>query len=137
MTGAAATGPTGLARVAGQTPALPGAVRAGDLVYTSGIVAPSILEVMAAGGTATAAPVFADQARDALDTLLRILDEAGADASSVLRIECFLDSAARFDEWNTAYASVWPVPGPARTTLVAGFVHPAVVIEIQAVASVR
>lgn len=113
-------------RTPGQSPLLPGAVRAGSLVHTSGIVAPS-----AFGPD----PVpFAQQATEALDTLIGYLDAVGATATDVVKVEAFLASADDFAAWNDAYVRIWPEPGPARTTLISRFAAPGVGIEVQAVA---
>ena len=116
----------GLLRTAGQSPLLPGAVRAGTLVYTSGIVAPTAL-----GGTA---PPFAEQAMEAMTALLAALAEAGTTPADVVKLEAFLADPADFTAWNEVFVGVWPEPGPARTTLITGFAAPGVLIELQAVA---
>jgi enamine deaminase RidA (YjgF/YER057c/UK114 family) len=118
----------GLVRTAGQTPMLPGAVVAGGLAYTSGIVDPDVFGPQA--------PPFAAQAAAALGVLLRVLADAGTDAAHVVKLEAFLADRADFAAWNEAYLKVWPAPGPARTTIVTGFALAAVRIEIQAVAAV-
>ena len=117
-----------LSRTPGQTPMLPGAVRSGGLVFTSGIVAPEVL----AGGSAA----FGDQVASAMTALLEVLAAAGAGPQHVVKLEAFLASADDFAEWNTEFLKVWPEPGPARTTLVAGFAVPRILFEVQAVAAV-
>ncbi len=117
---------TGLLRTPGQSPMLPGAVRAGNLVYTSGIVAGAAL-----GGDPVA---FAAQAAEAMTTLLTSLADAGAGPEHVVKLEAFLASADDFAAWNAEFLKVWPEPGPARTTLLAGFAMPGILIELQAVA---
>lgn len=115
-----------ITRTPGQSPMLPGAVRAGSIVYTSGVVAPSALGPD---------PVpFAQQAADALETLVGYLRDVGASTEHVVKVEAFLASADDFAAWNDAYAKIWPQPGPARTTLISQFAVPGVGIEIQAVA---
>jgi 2-iminobutanoate/2-iminopropanoate deaminase len=118
----------GLARTPGQTPMLPGAVVAGGLAYTSGIIDP--------GALGPQPPPFAAQAAAVLAVLLRVLAEAGTDAAHVVKLEAFLADRADFAAWNEAYLKIWPEPGPARTTIVTGFALATVRIEIQAVAVV-
>lgn len=122
-----------LTRVPGQSPLLPGAVRAGDTVYSSGIVSPSAFARFGVEESTDPVP-FATQAREALDTLLDVLAASGVTSDSVIRLECFLSDARHFAEWNAAFARVWPEPGPARTTLVVGFPTAAIDIEVQAIA---
>lgn len=123
-----------LYRTPGQSPILPGAVRAGDLIFTSGILSVSAAAQMADPG---AAPVpVADQIREALAALLQVVSDAGGAADTVVKIEAYLARAEDFAEWNRQYLAVWPQPGPARTTLVAGFAGHGIGVEIQAIAAV-
>ena len=117
----------GLIRTAGQTAMLPGAVVAGGLVYTSGVVDPAAF--------GTEAPPFAAQAAGALGALLKVLADARTDAAHVVKLEAFLADPADFAAWNAEYLKIWPEPGPARTTIVVAFALPSVRIEIQAVAA--
>lgn len=119
-----------LVRTTGQLPALPGAVVAGGLIFTSGVVSPTVL----AGLNSEVA--VSQQISEMLAELLRILADAGAGPGDVVRIEAFLASADDFPEWNRQYAEIWPVPGPARTTLVTGFARSDLLAEVQAVAAV-
>jgi len=112
----------------GQSPMMPGAVRAGNLVYTSGIAAASVL--------AGEASPFARQAAEAMAGLLEALAVVGAGPEHVVKLEAFLASAEHFAAWNEEFLRVWPEPGPGRITLVSGFAMPAMLIELQAVAVV-
>lgn len=124
----------GLLRAPGQSPMLPGAVRAGDLIVTSGIVSPQVMQAIGAG----AAPDldFRAEADDALNALLAAISAVGGSAPGVVKLEAFLADPADFAAWNQAFLSVWPEPGPARTTLVSAFAMPGVRIEVQALAAV-
>lgn len=123
-----------LLRTPGQSPMLPGAVRAGDLIVTSGIVSPRVMQAIGAG----AAPDldFRAEADDALNALLAAISAVGGSAPGVVKLEAFLADPADFAAWNQAFLSVWPEPGPARTTLVSAFAMPGVRIEVQALAAV-
>ncbi len=123
---------TTLTRTPGQNPMLPGAVRAGGLVHTSGIVSPS---AMAALGTTETVP-GAQQTAEAFDELVRVLADAGAGPEDVVKLDVFLASRTMFDVLNARFRTVWPEPGPARTTLVAELVDPSILVELQAVAVV-
>ncbi|MDT0485942.1 RidA family protein [Streptomyces doebereineriae] len=116
-----------LTHITGQAPHLPGAVRAGDLIVTSGIVDPAIFQDVPP-------PSFRDQAQAALAQLLSFVTEAGGSAASVLRVEAYIGRAEDHNEWNEVYTAVWPVPGPARTTVVTSFAIPGIKIEMQAIA---
>lgn len=119
---------TELMRTPGQAPMLPGAVRAGNLVYTSGVASASLMT----GGS----PGFAEQAAEAMAALLQVLADAGATPADVVKLEAFLASPDDFAAWNEVFLQVWPEPGPARTTLISGFAMPSMLIELQAVAIV-
>ncbi|TRW47619.1 RidA family protein [Georgenia yuyongxinii] len=121
-------------RTAGQVPAIPGAVRAGSLVVTSGVVAPTALARLTDPGMA-AVPV-AQQVTEALETLLSTLAEAGASPADVIKVEAFLRDAKDLAVWDAEFVKVWPRPGPARTTVVLGLAAPTLAIELQATAVV-
>ena len=127
---------TVLERVPGQSPLLPGAVRYGDLVVTSGMVAPSAL-----AGDPSPGPDFSpgldfrDEADEALATLLAALARFGVGPDRIIRVEAFLADAADVPVWNDAFRAIWPEPGPARTTLVSQFAAPGIRIEVQAIAA--
>ncbi|CAN5326600.1 RidA family protein [soil metagenome] len=114
------------ARIPGQTPSAAGAIRAGNLVFTSGIVAP---EVLGSEGVS-----FTRQVSGALQALLTTLAGAGAGRTDVVRVEAFLGSPQDFAEWNAAFSNMWPDAAPARTTLVSDFAMAGILIEIQAIA---
>jgi 2-iminobutanoate/2-iminopropanoate deaminase len=107
---------------------LAGTVSAGDLVWKSGLVSPSAL-----ASTGTETPPR-QQISEVLSLLRATLDEAGVSVDRVVRVEAFLSSAELVPLWNELYVEVWPVPGPARITLVAGFVSPMIHFELQATA---
>ena len=113
-----------------QTPMLARAVRWGDLLFLSGRVALS---------PDTGAPVsseFDEQARFVLDDVLDVLDEAGSGPEHALRVMCYLADRTHFAAWNRIYAEYFPSPRPARTTLVAGFVLPGLLLEVEVTAGV-
>lgn len=122
-----------LYRTPGQSAILPGAVRAGDLIFTSGILSASAAAQMADPGAATV-PV-ARQIQEALAALLQVVGDAGGAPDTVIKIEAYLARAEDFVEWNRQYLAIWPQPGPARTTLVAGFAGHGIGVEIQAIAT--
>jgi 2-iminobutanoate/2-iminopropanoate deaminase len=80
---------------------------------------------------------FADQTRSVLHDIGQVLEESGSSLASVLRVECYLARPEDFGDWNAIFAETFPAPRPARTTLVAGFTVPGLLIEIQVTAAVR
>ena len=69
-----------------------------------------------------------------LDQIAQTLAAAGASMADVLRVECILARAEDFAAWNELFAARFPTPRPARTTFVASFVIPGMLLEIQATA---
>ncbi|GAA5149334.1 hypothetical protein GCM10023321_13020 [Pseudonocardia eucalypti] len=120
-----------LIRTPGQSPMLPATVTANGFVFTSGLISPSALTAMTDGGTVPAD----QQIREAVRVLEATLAEAGAEVADVVKLTAYLSSARLFGPWNEVFLSVWPEPGPARTTLVAAFVSPVVHVELEAVAA--
>jgi 2-iminobutanoate/2-iminopropanoate deaminase len=106
------------------------ATRWADLLFLSGRAA-----VDPATG-ALRATAFAEQCRMVLDDVLQVLAAAGSGPEHALRVECWLADAGDFAEWNAQYARVFPVPRPARSTLVTGFAVPGMLIEVQVTAGV-
>ena len=69
----------------------------------------------------------------ALETVRRVLQEAGADLSDVVRMTVFLEDARDFGRYNRVFAEYFPNGGIARTTVEARAVI-ACKIEIDAIA---
>lgn len=112
-------------------PIFPAVTRHGDLLFLSGQapVDPATFELVAAG--------FEAQLQHVLDTVRRLLDENNASMASVLRVECILADPADFQAWNDAFVAGFPEPRPSRTTIVAGFVIPGMLVELQVTAAVE
>jgi len=114
----------------GDDPTISDAVGFGDLVFLSGRAAvdPATLKVVGAD--------FAEQAGIVLRDIEAVLIEAGSDWKHVLRIECFLADASDFPAWNRIWRERFDAPRPARTTVVAEFAIPGILIELQVTAGV-
>jgi 2-iminobutanoate/2-iminopropanoate deaminase len=110
-------------------PLFPAAIRSGGLLFLSG-QAP-----IDPATNAICADHFAGQATFVLDQIAQTLASAGKSMADVLRVECILARSQDFAAWNELFASRFPAPRPARTTFVASFVIPGMLIEIQATAS--
>jgi 2-iminobutanoate/2-iminopropanoate deaminase len=118
-------------RTAGQSPILPGTVSANGFVFTSGLISPAAFAAIPTGAQVPAE----QQIVDTVATLRETLAAAGVGVEDVVKISAFLSSADLVAAWNEAFLSVWPEGGPARTTLVVGFVSPVVHFELEAVAA--
>jgi 2-iminobutanoate/2-iminopropanoate deaminase len=116
--------------VGGKAPLISAAVRWGDLLFLSG---------RAPIDTATMRVVsddFETQARRVLDDIGASLREAGSGFEHVLRVQCYLLDAVYFDAWNRIWAETFPAPRPVRTTVVAAFIVPRMLIEVEVTAGI-
>ena len=114
----------------GGEPVISDAVVLGDLVFMSGRapVDPATLKVIDGG--------FEVQAQAVLDAIDAVLDAAGSSRAQVARVECFLADPQDFPAWNRIWSEYFAAPRPARTTVVAGFAVPGILIELQVTAGV-
>ncbi|MGW5113436.1 RidA family protein [Nocardia sp. NPDC004123] len=113
----------------GQIPAFSGAVKAGALITTSGVVSHSVLDGRGADIT------FEQEAAEVIENLKEALESVGAELSQVMRIDAFLSDAGLAARWNDVFVRTWADPRPARCTTVTGFTIPGVRLEISAIAS--
>ena len=118
-----------VAAAAGVAP-ISAAVRWHDLLFCSGIAPVDPVTHEARGKDVV------EQAHLAIAELDQLLRSQGTDVEHVLRIECFLARPDDFPAWNKVYQEVFATDPPARTTLIAGFALPGLLIEIQAVAGI-
>ena len=102
------------------------AVRAGDYIFVSGQVAKDESGNMCVGN-------IEEETRWTLETVRRVLKEAGADLSDVVRMTVFLEDARDFGRYNRVFAEYFPNGGLARTTVEARAVI-SCKIEIDAIA---
>ena len=107
------------------------AVRVGNVVHVSGTVA-----VDASGAIAHPGDPYL-QARRALEIIVAALEEAGAGAEHVVRTRMYVADASSWEEVARAHGEVFGAARPATTLVaVAGFVDPAILVEIEAEAIV-
>lgn len=101
------------------------AVVHGGLVYLAGIVADDLV------------PSVADQTRQILAKIDRLLAMAGSDKTRILKANIWLSDIRRFDEMNAVWDG-WVVPGhpPARATVEARLAGPNYLVEIMVEAAV-
>ncbi len=103
------------------------AVAGGNLVFVSGQLG------VDGEGRVTGAGA-ADQARQALGNLRRLLAAAGLDMDAVVKTTIFLADMADFAAVNEVYAGFFVEPYPARSTVQVAALPLGVRVEIEAVA---
>ena len=101
------------------------AVRAGDFIYVSGMVAFGPDGQLVRGGVGA-------ETRAILSDLKTLLDEAGCGLDQVVKTNVCLPDAADFDAFNRSYSEYFTEDHPARATICAGLTIPARV-EIEAI----
>ena len=101
------------------------AVVHGGLAYLAGIVADDLV------------PSVADQTRQILAKIDRLLAMAGSDKTRILKANIWLTDIRRFDEMNAVWDG-WVAPGhpPARATVEARLASPGYLVEIMVEAAV-
>jgi len=106
-------------------PRMSQAVVHGDTVYLAGQVARE-----AAGKS------VAEQTREILQTIDRLLAAAGTDKSKLLQAQIFLADISTFAQMNAVWDG-WVAPGntPARATIEARLAAPQYTVEIMVVAA--
>ncbi|MXR42563.1 RidA family protein [Halobaculum sp. WSA2] len=102
----------------------------GDLLFTAGQI-----PLTPDGELKDDAPI-AEQTELALDNLLAIVEEAGGDASDVLKTTVFLADIDDFEEMNETYATYFTEEPPSRSAVQAGALPKGVGVEIEAVVDV-
>lgn len=112
-----------------KAPPLSYAARVGDLLFVSGIPG------FDADGQLP--EHFEAQFGFVVRTIKRVLKDAGTDISHLVKVNVLLTRASDVAPMNALYAEAFgPPPYPARTTcVVQALPHPAMLIEIECVAS--
>jgi 2-iminobutanoate/2-iminopropanoate deaminase len=103
-------------------------VRAGDLVYFSGLVSRRGTDDQPVSGTT------AVQVKTILDNAGVLLKTVGLDYSDVVAARVFITDDLYFDDMNAEYRKYFPIDPPARATAIANLMGPSMV-EISLVAS--
>ncbi len=104
------------------------AIVVGDMIYTSGMI-PIIPET----GELETGDIKA-QARQAIKNLVTLLEEAGSNASSVVKTTVFIKDMNDFASINEVYAEFFTDNYPARSCVEVARLPKDVLIEIEAVA---
>ena len=103
------------------------AVRAGDLLFTSGQIP------LKPDGSLETGDVAA-QTRRVLENLRAVLEAGGSSLNYVVKCTCFLKDMGHFAQMNEVYAEFFPDAPPARSAVEVARLPRDVLIEIEAVA---
>jgi 2-iminobutanoate/2-iminopropanoate deaminase len=113
----------------GSTLPIAPAVRVGDMVYTSGLIAGDPVTGQLVDGA------FAEQAVRVLENLTLVLEAAGSSLAKVVKVTVFFaDIASDFATFNEIYTRYFPQDPPARTAFQAPLAYDILRIEIEAIA---
>jgi len=99
-----------------------------NMVYCSGQIAldPGTNEIIEGG--------VKDQARQVMENLGKVLEEAGSGFDKVLRCTIFLDNMDDFPVVNEVYGSYFPGKPPARETVAVETLPKNVLVEVSCIA---
>ena len=86
------------------------AIRVGDLIFTAGQAGIDPASGKPAGES------FAAQARQGLENLRALLEDAGSGLEHVVKVTCFVAEAEGFQELNSLFAEFFPTAPPVRST---------------------
>lgn len=103
------------------------AVRVGDFVFTSG-------QIPLTPAGAQDAETVADQAKQCIDNVEAILNEAGLTLAHVVKTTIFLTDMADFATVNEVYGQAFQEPYPARSTVAVAALPKGAKVEIEVVA---
>lgn len=108
------------------------AYRVGDLIYTAGVTAndPKTQELVAPDD-------MAGQTRQILKNMESILKEAGSDLSHIFKTLVFISDIDQFHIFDKTYKETFGENPPARSTIQVGKFKKGMMIEIEAIATVK
>jgi 2-iminobutanoate/2-iminopropanoate deaminase len=105
--------------------------RVGDFVYTAGTGPIDPATGQLAGDT------IEEQTKLVLQNIQAVLEAAGTSMADVFKVNVYLANPGLFPRFNKIYATFFPDPKPARTTVGAHLDQvPGMLIEIEAIAYV-
>ncbi len=106
-------------------------VRHGGLVYVSGQLG------VRPDGTHTAEQPFDEQARTALENMLRVVAAAGLGAEDVVKVTAYIVGVENWPRFNAIYAELMGNSKPARAVVPVPELHYGYLVEIEAIAACR
>jgi 2-iminobutanoate/2-iminopropanoate deaminase len=106
------------------------AIRVGDLIFTAGQpgIDPATGKVAGDG--------FEAQARQALNNLRAVLEDAGSSLGRVVKVTCFVADAGAFGTLNALFEEYFPAAPPVRSTPVVALPR-GLLFSIEAIAVVN
>ena len=104
------------------------AIQVGNLIYTSGQIPidPATGQLVEGG--------VKEQARQSLNNIQAILQEAGLTMASVVKTTVFMADMADFADMNNVYAEFFTEPYPARSAVAVKTLPKNALVEIEVVA---
>jgi 2-iminobutanoate/2-iminopropanoate deaminase len=118
--------PIGAELVAAGTPYSPG-ILAGDTLYVSGLQGTDPKTHALAGD-------FGQEARNCLENIGRVLNDAHMNYSDVVSVQIYLEDMSQFQKVNAIYQEYFKSPMPARTTVQVAKLSAGAHIEVSAIA---
>ncbi len=103
------------------------AIRAGDYIFVSG-------QVGVRDNQGNEIEGIEGQTKQCLDNASLILEMAGSSLTDVVKVTVFLTDVASFARMNEVYQTYFPENPPARSTIAASLVNPAMLVEIECIA---
>jgi aminoacrylate peracid reductase len=103
-------------------------IRAGDMVYVSGVLA-----LDSSGGVVGPGDVSA-QTRQVLEIIKSVLEAAGAIMDDIVFNQIFLTDLSDYAKMNAVYKEYFPAEPPARYCVRADLVKPEFLVEIASTA---
>ena len=77
---------------------------------------------------------FAEQFRNAMEKISKILSKAGSGLENVLKVTVYLTNGSNFPEMNSLYGEYFKSNFPARTTVVVSFPNNKIMVEVDVIA---
>ena len=110
-------------------PLTPG-IKAGGLVFVSGHTGRALVN-----GEAVLGKDMAEQTKNCLDNIKRVLEAAGSSMEKVVKCNVYVTDIGQFEAMNAVYRRYFPNDPPARTTVeVSSLARPGLIVEIEATA---
>ena len=111
----------------GQVLPISRAIRAGDFVFLSGQLGLDESNRLVPGS-------IAEQTRQALDNVRRLLALAGCTLGHVVKVNAWVTAPEHFPGFNEVYARHFPASPPVRTSVCSALLLPGALVEIEVVA---
>jgi 2-iminobutanoate/2-iminopropanoate deaminase len=113
---------------------LAGTQRAGP--YSDAIMTQDILFISGQGGIISGSEnTFEEQFKNAMSKVKEILAGSHLSTSSICKMTVYLADRKYFASMNELFGNYFPVDPPARTTIISGFVHEKMLVEIDVIAT--